>query len=123
MLKSDFGKVTIQGIKPLIIAELASLIYALRNNSNLTDKDIKEAINDGFKSQKEIDKIGKKIINKKRSTKEVQDLIRKIANARKSGLVKDEEKSDIQIHHIRMEDLDKETQDSLKDILGKIMGE
>lgn len=122
MLKSDFGKVEIKGITPLLMAELSTIIFALRQNI-LTDEQIKEAIEDGFKSQEQMDATKEKLMNKERSVKEVQDLIRKITNARKSGLVENEEDDDIQIHYIDVEDLNKDTKDSLRDILGKITGE
>lgn len=76
MLKSDFGKVDIKGIKPLIMAELGSLIYALRRQTNLTDEELRKAINDGFMNEKELDNLQEKIMNKERTTEEVQDLIR-----------------------------------------------
>lgn len=76
MLKSDFGKIDIKGIKPLIIAELGSLIYALRTTTSLTDEELQKVINEAFMSEEELHKAYEKNMNKERSTEEVQDLIR-----------------------------------------------
>ena len=126
MLKSDFGKIEIRGLKPLIMAELGSLIYALRNTTSLTDEEIKKVINDGFKSEDEINKEKEQLMNKERTTEEVQRIITNITAARKSGLTNDEDNKDeegIEVHYINADDLDDETKESLEDFLGKIMGE
>ena len=125
MLKSNFGKVEIKGLKPLIMAELGSLIYALRNTTSLTDEEIKKVINDGFKSEDEIDKEYEQLMNKERTTEEFQRIITNITAARKSGLTNDEDNKDeegIEVHYINADDLDDETKESLEDFLGKIIG-
>lgn len=126
MLKSNFGKVDIKGLKPLIMAELGSLIYGIRNTKSLTDEEIKKVINDAFKSEEEIDKEHEQLMNKERTTEEIQQIISNITAARKSGLTNDENDKDeegIKVHYINANDLDDETKESLEDFLGKIMGE
>lgn len=126
MLKSDFGKIDIKGLKPLIIAELGSLIYALRATKSLTDEELRKVINDAFKSEDEIDKEYEQLMNKERTTEEIQRIITNITAARKSGLTNDEDDKDeegIEVHYINADDLDDETKESLEDFLGKIMGQ
>lgn len=126
MLKSNFGKVEIKGIEPLIMAELVVLIQTLRSTKSLTDEQLEKAINDGFKSQTEMDKEYEQLMSKERTTEEVQRIITNITAARKSGLTKDEDNKDdegIKVHYINADDLDDETKESLEDFLKKIMGE
>lgn len=123
MLKSDFGKVEIKGMKALIMAELSTLIFGLRETKTLTDEEIKETINDGFKSKEELDKEHEQLMNKERTTEEIQRIISNITAARKSGLTNDKDEKGIEVHYINADDLDNETKESLEDFLGKIMGE
>lgn len=126
MLKSNFGKVEIKGIEPLIMAELVVLIQTLRSTKSLTDEQLEKAINDGFKSQTEMDKEYEQLMSKERTTEEVQRIITGITAAKKSELTNEEDNKDdegIKVHYINADDLDDETKESLEDFLKKIMGE
>ena len=90
MIKSDFGKVTVKGNKPLLIAEFVSMISGLIENKVFSKEEIKTLIKDGMKSSEEIKKEFNKKYKNGISTKRMQDLMAELVKARKSGLMTDE---------------------------------
>lgn len=94
MIKSDFGKVTVKGNKPLLMAEFVSMINMLIENKVFSKEEIKTLIKDGMKSSEEIKKEFNKKYKNGISTNRMQDLMAELVKARKSGLVTDEGNTD-----------------------------
>lgn len=94
MIKSDFGKVTVKGNKPLLIAEFVSMISGLIENKVFSKEEIKTLIKDGMKSSEEIKKEFNKKYKNGISTKRMQDLMAELVKARKSGLMTDKGNTD-----------------------------
>lgn len=94
MIKSDFGKVTVKGNKPLLIAEFVSMISGLIENKIFTKKEIKNLIRDGMKPLEETEKEFNKKYKNGISTNRMQNLIAELVKARKSGLMTDDENID-----------------------------
>lgn len=52
MIKSDFGTVTVNGAKPIILAEFATIVMALKNGG-FSDEEIDRCVERGKKSREE----------------------------------------------------------------------
>lgn len=57
MIKVNKGKIYLEGAKPLIRAELSTLIYSLINDGILTKEQVKKDVEQGFLNKKEIDQL------------------------------------------------------------------
>lgn len=56
MIKINRGKIEIRGDETLIMSELSTLIFAIRDDEILSDKQLKRSIDAGFKSEQDIRK-------------------------------------------------------------------
>ena len=57
MIKVNKGKIYLEGARPLIRAELSTLIYSLINDGILTKEQVKKDVEQGFLNEKEIDQL------------------------------------------------------------------
>lgn len=93
MIKSDFGKITIKGNTPLLMAEFSSLINGLIKEGIFSKEQIEELVKKGMKTKEEINKEFYEKYKDGISTRKMQEYARAIVESRKSGLIKDEENS------------------------------
>ena len=61
MIKSDFGLVTIDGAKPIILAEFTTIVMALRN-AKISDEEIDRCVECGKKPREEREAEAKKSV-------------------------------------------------------------
>ena len=61
MIKSDFGLVTIDGAKPIILAEFTTIVMALRN-AKISDEEIDRCVERGKKPREEREAEAKKSV-------------------------------------------------------------
>lgn len=94
MIKADFGKLSIKGNKPLIMAELGSLINGLYRREILTKKELETIFKESFKTGKEIEEEFRKKYKDGMSTSEIQNMIAQLIEAKESGKTNDEEEID-----------------------------
>ncbi len=87
MIKSDFGKVTIKGNRVLLMTELCSIVRAFIEEGIVNDKEeLYHAIEMAMKTDEEV---RESLENRNFSSKDMQELVTALTEARKSGLVKD----------------------------------
>lgn len=68
MIKADFGKVTIDGRKSQIMAELSTIIYSCKINGFLTDEEINTCVQDALNiTPEELEKFSNELIDKLKS--------------------------------------------------------
>ena len=134
MIKSDFGKVEIHGNKVLLQAELCSILRVFLKEEIIQDKEkLDDIIEKAMMSNEELKE---NIINKNLSSKDMQELLNKLVEARKSGLVrKEKEKEDEEIKVTKILDNDNfkitkvelngdgKTKEEIGDILKKLFEE
>ena len=64
MLKSCLGKIEVEGKKPIIQAELSTLLQTLRDDKILTDEEIDECIKNSRMTEEEMKKLRDDMISK-----------------------------------------------------------
>lgn len=74
MIKVNKGKVYLEGKRPLIRAELSTLIYSLINDGILTKEQVKKDVEQGFLTEKEIDQLMNE--NKKQLDDKINELLK-----------------------------------------------
>ena len=75
MIKANMGTISISGNKLVVKAELATIIKAL--SIHMDKADIMQAVNDGFKSDEELEKVKDKILTEI-LPKEDADIVKKL---------------------------------------------
>lgn len=76
MIKVNKGKIYLEGAKPLIRAELSTLIYSLINDGILTKEQVKKDVEQGFLNEKEIDQLMNE--NEKKLNDKIDELLKAI---------------------------------------------
>lgn len=76
MIKVNKGKIYLEGAKPLIRAELSTLIYSLINDGILTKEQVKKDVEQGFLNEKEIDQLMNE--NEKKLNDKIDELLKTI---------------------------------------------
>ena len=76
MIKVNKGKIYLEGAKPLIRAELSTLIYSLINDGILTKEQVKKDVEQGFLNEKEIDQLINE--NEKKLNDKIDELLKAI---------------------------------------------
>ena len=76
MIKVNKGKIYLEGAKPLIRAELSTLIYSLINDGILTKEQVKKDVEQGFLNKKEIDQLINE--NEKKLNDKIDELLKAI---------------------------------------------
>jgi hypothetical protein len=76
MIKVNKGKIYLEGAKPLIRAELSTLIYSLINDGILTKEQVKKDVEQGFLNKKEIDQLMNE--NEKKLNDKIDELLKAI---------------------------------------------
>lgn len=131
MIKSDFGKVEFHGNKVLLQAELRSILRAFLKEKIIQDKEeLDDIIEETMMSDEDIKE---RIANMKLSSKDMQELLNKLIETRKSGLArKEKEKEDEEIKVTKILDNDNfkitkvelngdgKTEEEIGDILKKL---
>lgn len=138
MIKSDFGVISIKGNTPLIMAEFSSLIHSLIEKSIFTKEEIEELVKDGMKTKEQLQKGFSERHKDGIYTAEMQKYARAVVEARKSGLVKENDNSteptirtilnndDLKITEVRLnstgkskDEMAKELNDAIKEIFNE----
>lgn len=91
MIKSDWGKVLYKGNKPLLSAEFVSIVKGLLQEKIFTKNEINKLVKDGFKKDEQIKKEFNKKYKNGVSTNELQSMMTKLVEARKSGKLNEQE--------------------------------
>ena len=76
MIKVNKGKIYLEGAKPLIRAELSTLIYSLINDGILTKEQVKKDVEQGFLNKKEVDQLMNE--NEKKLNDKIDELLKAI---------------------------------------------
>lgn len=76
MIKVNKGKIYLEGARPLIRAELSTLIYSLINDGILTKEQVKKDVEQGFLNKKEIDQLINE--NEKKLNDKIDELLKAI---------------------------------------------
>lgn len=76
MIKVNKGKIYLEGARPLIRAELSTLIYSLINDGILTKEQVKKDVEQGFLNKKEIDQLMNE--NEKKLNDKIDELLKAI---------------------------------------------
>ena len=74
MIKVNEEKVCLEGTRPLIRAELSTLIYSLINDGILTKEQVKKDVEKGFLTEKEIEQLMNE--NKKKLDDKINELFK-----------------------------------------------
>ena len=74
MIKVNKGKIYLEGARPLIRAELSTLIYSLINDGILTKEQVKKDVEQGFLNEKEIDQLINE--NEKKLNDKIDELLK-----------------------------------------------
>ena len=74
MIKVNKGKIYLEGARPLIRAELSTLIYSLINDGILTKEQVKKDVLKGFLTEKEIEQLMNE--NKKKLDDKINELFK-----------------------------------------------
>ena len=131
MIKSDFGKVEIHGNKVLLQAELYSILRTFLKEEIIQNKE--ELDNIIEKAMMSDEELKQDLANKNLSSKDMQELLSELVEARKSGLArKEKEKEDEEIKVTKILDNDNfkitkvelngdgKTEEEIGDILKKL---
>lgn len=131
MIKSDFGKVEIHGNKVLLQAELCSILRTFLKEEIIQNKE--ELDNIIEKAMMSDEELKQDLANKNLSSKDMQELLSELVEARKSGLArKEKEKEDEEIKVTKILDNDNfkitkvelngdgKTEEEIGDILKKL---
>lgn len=76
MIKVNKGKIYLEGARPLIRAELSTLIYSLINDGILTKEQVKKDVEQGFLNKKEIDQLINE--NEKKLNDKIDELLKAV---------------------------------------------
>lgn len=76
MIKVNKGKIYLEGARPLIRAELSTLIYSLINDGILTKEQVKKDVEQGFLNEKEIDQLINE--NEKKLNDKINELLKAV---------------------------------------------
>lgn len=76
MIKVNKGKIYLEGARPLIRAELSTLIYSLINDGILTKEQVKKDVEQGFLNEKEIDQLINE--NEKKLNDKIDELLKAV---------------------------------------------
>jgi hypothetical protein len=55
MIKCSRGNVGLSGTKAVLLAEFSTIVFVLNERKILTEEELRDAFEDGFKTQKKID--------------------------------------------------------------------
>lgn len=131
MIKSDFGRVEIHGNIPLLKAELCGIITAFFEEGVIEDKEeLEDIIETAMKSDEEVHE---DLESRNFSTKDMQDLMQALLEARISGLKREEDEKGVKVTKILDNDRFKITKieldgkekskEEIEDILKKLFEE
>ena len=76
MIKVNKGKIYLEGARPLIRAELSTLIYSLINDGILIKEQVKKDVEQGFLNEKEIDQLINE--NEKKLNDKIDELLKAV---------------------------------------------